>query len=193
MVDFLVKVGREKVKIDKEVFLHLLDLSHVREYTSYEEAVQINEITLSELKNLAEKANVPYPLFFCPIDKVKIQIQYNDTELLRKLPSKSEIRLNSRGKMKFSDIELVAKDLARKQTFLKQRILLSALQNEFIGSIAKKISRGVKNENIAEFVREYFTFDLKYIRKISKDNVLKYFIKILKILKFKIFKFFWYA
>ena len=176
MDKFFIKIKTEKVEIDKKVFLSLLNISHVKEYSSYKNAITDNEISLSHLKDLSEKADTPYPLFFAPLNIVNKQIKDKENELNQKLPSKKEIRLAFRGKMKSNDIELIVKDLARKQEFLK-RILPMTPENSFVGSVSHKIIMGVSNKDIAKNIRDYFKIDLNHIRNIPKDDVLNYLFK----------------
>lgn len=172
-----VTIKKEKVEIDKKVFLSLLSMSPVQEYAAFQNAVKDNLISFVALKDLAEKADVPYPLFFAPLDKVIVQLEDKDKELYQKLPSKEEVQLGFRGKMKSGDIELVVKDLGRKQEFFKKRILPNSPDNDFIGSIARRIALGSTNEDIAEYFKIYFQIDLVELRKMSKDNVLSYLFK----------------
>lgn len=174
MHDFFIKVGKEKVTIDKRVFLVLLELSPIKQYRAYVDAVSDSDITFANLKMLAEKADVPYPLFFASKDKVDLHLKDKDLNLFQKLPSKNEIRLASRGAMKVEDIELIVRDIARKQEFLKNRVLPSSAENTFIGSVAKKVKQKVSNEKIAEQIRDYLEIDLASIRKLPKDRVLDY-------------------
>ena len=60
MNDFFVWVKKEKLKIDKEVFLSLFDLAPIQKYVAYKNALASNEITLTDLKNLAQKADIPF-------------------------------------------------------------------------------------------------------------------------------------
>lgn len=174
MKDFFVKVRSEKVRIDKRVFLSLLDLSPIKQYVAYEKAVASNEISLEDLKDLSRRADVPYPLFFATKDKVDEQIKDKDKNLFYKLPSKNEMQLGSRGAIKGRDVELIVKDLGRKQEFLKNRVLQTSEDNVFIGSIARRLIEKASNEKIAEEVRDYFGIKLGELRKMSKDRVLSY-------------------
>ncbi len=174
MNDFFIKIGKDGIKTDKRSFLALLDLSPIKQYVSYQNAVTDNEIKLSDLKDLAAKANVPYPLFFATKDVVDVHLKDKEKSLFDKLPSKSEMQLNSRGKMKLEDIELIVKDLGRKQEFLKTRILTTSKDNSFVGHIAKKAKQKVPNHELADDIRKYLGIDLSILRKMSKDDVLQY-------------------
>lgn len=175
MEHLIIKLNSKQIiKIGKKVFVDLLDLSHIKEYKDYENAIAENEISFINLKKLAVKASVPYPLFFAPKEVIDRQIKNKDRSLYEKIPTKEEIRLSSRGRVEIKDIELIVKDLGRKQEFLKSRVLLKADDNKFIGSIAGKLKKGVPTDEIATEIREYLGIDLSYLRSISKDKVLKY-------------------
>lgn len=174
MSTFLVKLHKQSIFIEKEVFLSLLDLSPIQEYKDYLDAVVDNEITFENLKILATKAGVPYPLFFAPKAVVDKQLLDKDKNIFEKIPSKNEMRMSSRGKMEKKDIEVIIKDLSRKQEFLKNRILPEANTNTFIGSVAAKIKGNVSVENIATDIRDYLGIDLYKLRSVSKEKVLQY-------------------
>jgi Zn-dependent peptidase ImmA (M78 family) len=174
MNDFFIKIGKDGIKTDKRSFLALLDLSPIKQYVSYQNAVVDSEIKLSDLKDLATKANVPYPLFFATKDVIDVHLKDKEKSLFDKLPSKSEMQLNSRGKMKLEDIELIVKDLGRKQEFLKTRILTTSKDNSFVGLIAKKAKQKTPNHELADDIRKYLDIDLSVLRKMSKDDVLQY-------------------
>lgn len=177
MTDFTIKIKRGGIKIDKRVFLSLLDLSPIKDYTDYIKAVESNEITISDLKILAQRADVPYPLFFAPKEKVDAQLKDTRKNLFEKLPTKSEMQLALRGEASVADIEIIVKDIGRKQEFLKRRVLPASGDNPYIGSISKLIKRGLSKKDIAEQVRSYFGINLAEMRKLSKDDVLSYICK----------------
>lgn len=176
MSDFYVKINREKIKIEEKVFLELLDLSPIKEFVAYKKAISNKKISFSDLKDLASKADIPYPLFFAPLSIVNKQVKNKNKQLFEKLPSKMEMRLSSRGEMSANDIELIAKDLGRKQEFLKTRILTESSENPFLGFVSKKIKVGVSNQEIAEDIKEYLDIDLDVLRGLSKDGVLEYLV-----------------
>jgi Zn-dependent peptidase ImmA (M78 family) len=177
MANIIVKIEKEQIEIDKKVFMKLLDLSPIKGYVSYKNTIKTNEIKLLDLKELAQKAFVPYPLFFAPRDKVEKQIKDQDSNLFDKLPTKTEMQVGFRGNMNKGDIELIIKDLARKQEFLKKRILTAETDNNFIGSISKMIKNSTNDHDIAEKVKGYFNIDLLKMRKLSKEKIVDYLCK----------------
>jgi len=174
MNTFLVKLHKQTVSIEKDVFLSLLDLSPIQEYKDYLDAVANNEISFENLKILALKAGVPYPLFFAPKAIVDKQLLDKEKNIFEKIPSKNEMRMSSRGKMDIKDIEVIIKDLSRKQEFLKTRILPKANLNTFIGSVAAKVKSNISIEIIATDIRDYLGINLSSLRNISKEKVLQY-------------------
>lgn len=174
MGEISVKVGKEEVKIDSDVFLSLLDSSPVHEDKAYANALVTNKIRFSHLKILASKADVPYPLFFTTLEKVSKQLKDNKKNLFEKLPSKVEMSLVGRGSFSVRDVELIVKDLGRKQEFLKKRIITDAQQNPFIGYLARKIKNVSSNRELAEDVKNYLGIDLLLFRTKSKAQGLNY-------------------
>jgi Zn-dependent peptidase ImmA (M78 family) len=172
--ELLVHIKKESVFIDKEVFLKLLDIPYIQEFVDYQRTIANNEIKLEILKELANRAQVPYPLFFAPLNIVLKQIEDNDKELESKMATKDEINLNFRGKMKKEDVALIVKDIGKKQMFLKKFILKETKENEFIGYIQKLFSAGKGVVEIAESVRAYFNIELSELRKSSKETGLEY-------------------
>lgn len=174
MKDFQISIGHIPILIEKEVFIELLNIPSITDSMPYKKAVLNNRLGLSALKELADKADVPYPLFFAPLEKVRKQIKDNEKNLFDKFPTKEEIQVSFRGTMQKEDIELIAKDIGRKQEFLKKRILISALDNVYIGSLAKISKAGASNKEMAVKVREFFEINLKELRGLSKKDVLDY-------------------
>jgi Zn-dependent peptidase ImmA (M78 family) len=169
-----VKVGKEYVNIDGEVFRNLLDLSPIKEYKAYIETIETGEITITNLKSLALKAGVPYPLFFASKRICDLQLEHKNKNTFGKLPYKDQIKLGTRGSLRVKDIGLIIQDLGRKQEFLKRRVLPNAPTNKFIGSLVKKIAIGSSSDIIANEIRDEFEIDLSYLRTLKKEKVIDY-------------------
>lgn len=174
MDELSVKIGKQTVTISRESFLRLLDVSPVKAYVSYTNAVASNEIRFSDLKDLASKANVPYPLFFAPSTQVEKQLKDKEKNLFEKLPSKAEMRVVGRGSFSVEDVDLIVRDLGRKQEFLKKRVLLSTPDNPFIGYVGKKMKSPHTNAEVADAIRRYLGVDLDVLRTKSKAEVVNY-------------------
>lgn len=174
MNDFFIKINKDKIKTDKRVFLALLDLSPIQSLVSYKNALKNNEINFSDLKDLARRADIPYPLFFAPKEQVDFQIKDKEKSLMGKFPTKSEMQSGYRGTLKKGDIELIIKDISKRQEFLKNRIIRTGPDNSYIGYIAKKIKAGHSNKMIAQEFRDYFGIDLLQMRKLNKKSIVSY-------------------
>lgn len=174
MDNLYVIINKERVSIDKDVFVNLLDFSVVQELKVYIDTIANHEIRFRDLKLLAQKADVPYPLFFAAKDKVQKQLANKDKRIYSKLPSKDEIKLSSRGRLEVRDIELIAKDLSRRQEFLKTRVLPKSDLNTFVGCVAKMIKAGNTNEAIATEIKSILQLDLNLLRSFPKKKGLEY-------------------
>lgn len=106
------------VPIDRTVFTALLDNSIVSEQAPYLRALGTGEIRLGQLIDLARKADIPYALFFAPEAVVLNQLKKKRDLLLAGI-SKDSFTINSRSQVRLADIELIVKDLLRKQATLK--------------------------------------------------------------------------
>lgn len=162
------------IEIDKRVFLALLDLSPIKSYVAYKNTLMCDSISFTNLKFLANKADVPYPLFFAPLDKVIEQINDFDKNLYKSIPSKTEIKINTRGRVKIQDIKLLLKDLSRKQLFLNKRISPNQKDNKFVGLISKEVAEKMNVELLANLVREFLEIELDVLRSLSKTKVIEY-------------------
>ena len=174
MDKFFIKIKTERIQIDKKVFVSLFDITPIKQYVAYQKAISENEISFTDLKILAEKADIPYPLFFAPKNIVDTQIKDKNKNLFEKLPTKKEMQMGFRGGMKLADVELIVKDIGRKQEFLKKRIYTPRFDNKFIGLVSKKVKMGETNIIIAKDIREYLDIDLVEMRKLPKAGVLDY-------------------
>jgi hypothetical protein len=114
-----VTLGGAATSIDAEVFQMLFDNSVVRNYKGYTNAQSSGEIAFGELVALARKAEIPYPLFFAPMAVVAEQVNLKTQKLLQGV-KKTTFSLNSRATVELADVELIVKDLLRKQELVKK-------------------------------------------------------------------------
>ncbi|TDS86578.1 hypothetical protein [Nesterenkonia aurantiaca] len=121
--------------IDEAVFTGLLGNSVASTYRSYDKALQNSWINFEDLLFLSRKGDIPYVLFFAPLPVVDTQIQMKTERLLSGL-SKTTFSVNSRNQVHLGDIELIVKDLLRKQTLLKTHDK-TLKQNKIIGLLSK--------------------------------------------------------
>lgn len=130
-----VVLGGTSTPIDSEVFELLFDNSVVRAYRGYTKAQSSGHITFGVLVKLARQAEIPYPLFFAPLDVVAAQVNLKTQKLLQGV-KKTTFSLNCRSTVELADVELIVKDLARKQGLVKK--LDSGLRrNPIVGMLTK--------------------------------------------------------
>ena len=108
-----------RTMIDRRVFEDLFENSVVSGRAPYRQALERSEVAFNELVKLSRKADIPYPLFFAQYDHVRAQIATKTSKLLQGL-SKETFALNSRTTIAVKDVELIVKDLIRKQMLLRK-------------------------------------------------------------------------
>jgi Zn-dependent peptidase ImmA (M78 family) len=173
-----VKINRKlETKINKDVFISLFDISHIMDYKDYNDAINTNTISFKNLKNLATKAGIPFPLFFASKRVVDKQIANKNKNIIEKVSPKEVIRVTSRGKMDMKDIVLITTDISRKQEFLKNRVYSIVADNTFLGCIARELKGTTSIEDLAKKIRELLKIELSYLRNLSKDGVLGYLVR----------------
>ena len=74
-------LGRDRVPISLDVF-RLFQNSNVNMYRGYSRAIENGRIPFSNLKFLAGRAEIPYPLFFAPLPLVEAQVKAKTDKLL---------------------------------------------------------------------------------------------------------------
>lgn len=114
-----VLVKGTAVPIDKAVFRTLLDNSVAGTYEGYKRALDSGQIGFAELIFLCRKGDIPYPLFFAPLLLVKAQVADKTRRLLAGV-SKDTFSVGSRARVELRDVELIVKDLIRKQELLRK-------------------------------------------------------------------------
>lgn len=114
-----VLINGVHVPIDPAVFSELLENSVVNGRAPYHHALERNEITYTALVELARKAEVPHPLFFAPLAHVQAQVRVKTDKLLQGV-SPETFTVNTRTTVNLRDVELIIKDLLRKQSLAKK-------------------------------------------------------------------------
>lgn len=130
-----VTLGGSSTPIDAEVFELLFDNSVVRNYADYTTAQSSQMISFADLVRLARRAEIPYPLFFAPLDVVRAQVDLKTHKLLQGV-KKTTFSLNSRATVNLADVELIIKDLVRKQELMKKHDP-TLKRNPIVGMLAK--------------------------------------------------------
>ncbi len=163
-----VTVGGASVPVERSVFTALFEQSIVSGRRPYARALATSEISFDRLVELARKAEIPYTLFFAPQAVVDAQVKKKLDTLLAGV-GKQAFSLNSRSKVELRDVELIVKDLLRKQELLK-RLDGSLVVNPIVGCL-KKSAAGVVSD--AESLRRVLGFTVADVQACkSKDAAL---------------------
>lgn len=123
------------IPIPVQVFTTLLDNSVAGTYKSYEHAMVNGTIKFVDLADLAHKGEIPVPLFFAPLPLVQAQVTSKTQKLLAGI-SKDTFSLGSRAKVELRDVELIVKDLIRKQQLLR-KYDATLTRNKIVGLLRK--------------------------------------------------------
>lgn len=130
-----VLVNGAAVPIDSAVFTLLLDNSVAGTYVEYDRAQESGSIKLRKLEELCRHGDIPFPLFFAPLALVEAQVTAKTDKLLAGV-SKDTFSVGSRAKVELRDVELIVKDLIRKQELLRKHDT-TLTRNKVIGVISK--------------------------------------------------------
>lgn len=130
-----VFLNGNNVPIDHAVFTLLLDNSVAGTYVGYEKALRSRSIRFADLVELSRKGDIPYSLFFAPLSLVEAQVATKTKKLLAGV-SKDTFSIGSREQVELRDVELIVKDLIRKQELLKKHDD-SLVRNTIVGILHK--------------------------------------------------------
>ena len=119
VVTVTLMVDRTLVQVDREVFHALFSSSVVAGYAGVKKALEGKPLPFNDFLDLTRKAEIPYPLFFAPREVVDAQIKLKVDKLMSGF-TKSSFSMNSRHRVELSDVELIVKDLLRKQALLRK-------------------------------------------------------------------------
>ena len=131
-----VTLGGDRVEVDRDVLIALLDNSVANDRAAFRHALERGEIKYTDLVEIARVGNIPVPLFFAPLAVVESQLDLKTRKLLAGL-TKISFSLNARDPVQLKDVELILKDLLRKQQLLKKHDPTLA-KNEIVGSLSKR-------------------------------------------------------
>lgn len=131
-------VDRTPVPVDAGVFHALFSSSVVAGYAGVKRALAGTTFPFNEFLDLTRKAEIPYLLFFAPRAVVDAQIQMKVDKLVSGF-TRPSFSMNSRHRVELSDVELIVKDLLRKQELLRKNDN-SLVVNRIVGLL--KDSRG---------------------------------------------------
>lgn len=168
----MLRVEGDVVALDRAIFTALFDSSVAYWRAPYRHALERSTLAFSEFTDLAREAQIPYPLFFAPPDVVQAQLDDKTRKLLAGV-SKDSFSLNSRNKVQLRDIELIVKDLIRKQGVIKD-LDDSLLPNRVIGRL-RRSTRNVAAD--ADKLRSLLGFTLTDLRACkTKEKALEFLI-----------------
>jgi hypothetical protein len=164
LVDVLV--NGDRVPIDRAVFMELLENSVVNGRAPYHRALDRDEIPYTELVHLARKAEVPHPLFFAPLALVQTQVHAKTEKLLQGV-APDTFTVNTRTTVNLRDVELIIKDLLRKQSLAKKHDP-SLVKNKIVG-LLRRPSEIVRED--AEKLAAALGLDLDAIRRARTKEI----------------------
>lgn len=130
-----VIIAGKSVPIDQSVFVDLLENSVVNGRAPYIHALEKSKIPYSQLLDLARKAEVPHPLFFAPPAVVQAQLRAKTGKLLQGVAPET-FTVNTRTTVKLRDVELIVKDLLRKQDLARKHDP-TLVKNRIVGLLRK--------------------------------------------------------
>lgn len=154
-----VSVGHESVDVSLETFQILLEHSIVADTKVVRRALKRGRVPLSDLRDIARRVDTPYPLFFADPDVARAQVEIKNALILEGV-SKSTFSWNSRSNVTVWDVELIVKDLLRKQQALKT--LDPTIQMNPIVGMLRRSRAGVARD--AEALRLALGLDLTTLR-----------------------------
>ncbi|GIG40185.1 hypothetical protein [Cellulomonas phragmiteti] len=168
----MLRVDGGTVALDRAIFTALFDSSVAHWRAPYRHALERSTIGFTEFAELARDAEIPYPLFFAPPEVVAAQLE-DKTQKLLAGGSKDSFSMNSRSKVRLRDIELIVKDLIRKQAVLKE--LDESLQpNKVIGCLRRSTGSVVSDADRIRSLLGISLIDLRAHR--TKERALEFLI-----------------
>ena len=155
----------------------LMESSVAGTYADYRHALENGRIKLTRLEDLAHRGEIPLALFFAPDDVVKTQVKRKNARLLRGLTQKGTFQIGGRHEIRLGEIDLLLKDLLRKQEQLK-KIDDSLTINPVMGRLGDP---NRPSEDIAQTLVDLIGFSREQFQSYSKKaDALEYFIDVLE-------------
>ncbi|TFD60921.1 hypothetical protein E3T39_07360 [Cryobacterium suzukii] len=131
------------VTLERKVFVALFKNSVVSERAGVNHALKGRPLPFNEFLQLARQAEIPYPLFFAPLSVVEAQIKLKTKKLMSGF-TKASFSMHSRHRVELCDVELIVKDLLRKQELLRVNDA-SLVKNPIVGLLRN--SRGTVQDD----------------------------------------------
>jgi hypothetical protein len=113
-----VVIAGSAVPVEREVFVTLFENSVVNDRADVRKALASGRMTYEKFVKMSRTADIPYPLFFAPLPVVQEQLRIKTHKLMSGF-TKDSFSMNSRNRLHLADVELIVKDLIRKQQLLK--------------------------------------------------------------------------
>lgn len=172
----IVTRGTGQTAISRLSFIAIFEASVVATLSDYARTLESGTIRFTTLVDMARKAQIPYVLCFAPASVVAAQVKHNNKLLLAGV-SKGMLSLNSRGRVRTGDIELIVKDIARKQGTLK-RLDPDLPENRLIKCL-KGSKRDVETD--ARFLVDTLGIDRNHLlTEVRKERAFDYLIDCLE-------------
>lgn len=166
-------LARERVPIERQVFTALFHNSVVWSRAPIRDALAGQNLSFQKFLKLTREAEIPYPLFFAPLETVEEQVRMKTEKLMAGF-TKSSFSIQSRDRVELRDIELIVKDLLRKQEWLR-RYDKSLTKNQLVG-LAKHSKASVLED--ARRISDALELDLAAVRKpSSKEGALQVLVR----------------
>ena len=118
-MNVLLSLNGVHVPVEREVFVALFKNSVVADRASISRAIDGKPLAFNEFLGLTRQAEIPYPLFFAPLNLVMSQIELKTKKLMVGF-TRDSFSMHSRHRVELSDVELIVKDLLRKQELLRK-------------------------------------------------------------------------
>ena len=131
----IVSLDGTHVPIERDVFTALFENSVVSNYAGVRQALDGKPLPFKEFLKLSDQAEIPYPLFFAPKDVVEEQVRLKTDKLMAGF-TKTSFSMHSRHKVELRDVELIIKDLLRKQQLLR-KYDSSLVKNNLVGLLRR--------------------------------------------------------
>lgn len=160
-----VSIGHAATTIDRAVFTELLESSVKCESAPFTNALRDSRIRFFELVKLARGAGIPYVLFFAPPAVVAAQIKQN-LAILHDGVDEGEFKMSPRGSVRLTDVELIVKDIRRKQTLLRKHD--STLSDNTFPGLLRRSTATVEQD--ANLLLNTLGIDRSGLRSVSKKE-----------------------
>lgn len=168
-----VSLDGQKIAINRKLYTELFDNSVVYGLAPYQHSLENGTISFKNFVELARKADIPYALFLSPSTLVLAHIKRKN-DLIVEGVSKHAFSMNSRGSVQLRDIELIIKDILRKQAILKKHSPELEL-NKILGSLVKHSKLSVEEQ--ANKLRALLDIDLAYIQAHNKEKAFQHIVE----------------